>query len=553
MESNAPESSGFFVPPELCNEYQLFFLTCVYGYILYIGSGLISDGSELLLLVPAIAGMVGSVVLPILGAVPDTLMVLFSGMGENVQEKVSVGVGALAGSTIMLLTVPWFFAVFGGRVDIDPTSGHPQYSRPRESKLSAANSFSLRLSGVYSSSQVRHNAVFMMVSALLYMFVQLPAMIAGEDHVSTFALIGCIVALGSGFYYVYLQYKVSANADSVVEEMVTEARVGGIRAGEVSLLGAMQSLLDQDVSNRESLVLPLVHIPESLVRQLRSILSPFFKQYQGPTGTIGFEQFITLMRDLRQGNLSMSELVNIFNTADVDSSGTIEFEEFVQLMLTFIRDFDVFVDTKRYYRRTRTTTPELSRANTDDLIMAEEANSNESEDMPEDLENLTPEEQQRRIKFRSLCMMGLGTLLVLLFTDPAVDVMAEVAKRTNVNPFFVSFILSPLASNASEVIASYNYSLKKTKRAMKVAFTTLEGAACMNNTLCLSVFLGVIYFQNLSWVYTAETVAIVFVQMTVGYMALKKHVFRLLDGLIILGLYPASLLIVEGLKLMGIQ
>lgn len=71
------------------------------------GSNLISDGSELLLLVPSLAGIVGSVVLPVLGAVPDSAIVLFSGMGDDAQEELSVGVGALAGSTIMLLTIPW--------------------------------------------------------------------------------------------------------------------------------------------------------------------------------------------------------------------------------------------------------------------------------------------------------------------------------------------------------------------------------------------------------------------------------------------------------------
>ena len=34
-------------------------------------SNLISEGSELLLLVPSLAGLVGGVVLPLLGAVPD--------------------------------------------------------------------------------------------------------------------------------------------------------------------------------------------------------------------------------------------------------------------------------------------------------------------------------------------------------------------------------------------------------------------------------------------------------------------------------------------------
>ena len=53
------------------------------------------------------AGLVGGVVLPLLGAVPDGAIILFSGLGdyETAQETLSVGVGALAGSTIMLLTV----------------------------------------------------------------------------------------------------------------------------------------------------------------------------------------------------------------------------------------------------------------------------------------------------------------------------------------------------------------------------------------------------------------------------------------------------------------
>ena len=59
------------LPPDVYGFIQLLFLGGVYGYMLMYASNLISDGSELLLLVPSMAGMVGSIVLPILGAVPD--------------------------------------------------------------------------------------------------------------------------------------------------------------------------------------------------------------------------------------------------------------------------------------------------------------------------------------------------------------------------------------------------------------------------------------------------------------------------------------------------
>lgn len=568
------ESASFFIPPELCNGYQLLFLTAVYGYCLFQGSSLISDGSELLLLVPSVAGMVGSIVLPILGAVPDSLMILFSGTGDKAQEKLGVGVGALAGSTIMLLTFPWFLSIFGGRVNLDPQTGLPIYSRPasfdpiREGraweKLYPANWLSLRGTGVASTRHVRTNAIFMMGSALLYLVIQLPALIITPDSLTTFALVGTIACLAMFVLYIWDQYKASKASDSVVEEKVIDARVGAIRAGEMSLLGAVQHLLNQS-SIRRSLGRPLMDIPSSDMRQLRSTLSRFYKVYedQGSDKQIGIEEFKVIMRDLRCDSMALVEMQNLFYRADKNSSGNIDFEEFVHLIIVLIRDYNHLMDPSKVYHRSGSFTdlddigqnpPKLL----DDSRSVEEGEADsaeleEDEEMPQDLANLTPEQQQRRIKLRAAWMMGCGALLVLIFSDPAVEVLTEISKRCDVNPFFISFILAPLASNASEVIAAYNYSQRKTRKTMQVALTTLEGAACLNNTLCLSIFLGIIYFRQLQWTFTAEVIAILLVQFTVGYMAARKHAFRLLDGLVVLSMYPISLIVVEVLKLSGVQ
>ena len=94
--------SQYFIDPDTLPEghngdVQVMFLGLVYGFILFTASGWIAEGSELLLLIPSIAGFVGTVVLPFLGAVPDGAIVLFSGIGPDAQEELSVGVGALAG------------------------------------------------------------------------------------------------------------------------------------------------------------------------------------------------------------------------------------------------------------------------------------------------------------------------------------------------------------------------------------------------------------------------------------------------------------------------
>jgi hypothetical protein len=48
----------------------------------------------------------------------------------NFNSQVQVGVGTLAGSTVMLLTIPWFLAVLGGRVELD-AQGKPMYGKLR--------------------------------------------------------------------------------------------------------------------------------------------------------------------------------------------------------------------------------------------------------------------------------------------------------------------------------------------------------------------------------------------------------------------------------------
>ena len=88
------------MPPSLEADYlwgmvQCLSLLVAYGYILFNASNMLSEGSELLLLVPSLAGLVGSIVLPILGAVPDGAIMLFSGLGDDAQRLgAHHGVGA---------------------------------------------------------------------------------------------------------------------------------------------------------------------------------------------------------------------------------------------------------------------------------------------------------------------------------------------------------------------------------------------------------------------------------------------------------------------------
>merc|ERR1712217_208124 len=99
--------------------------------------------------------------------------------------------------------------------------------------------------------------------------------------------------------------------------------------------------------------------------------------------------------------------------------------------------------------------------------------------------------------------------------------------------------------------AAMKLAQKKTLSSMVNSLSSLEGAAIMNNTFCLAIFMLLIVWKGLVWEFTAETTSILAIQVVVGICALSLKVHSLMTGLIILLCYPASLVIVYGMEAVG--
>ncbi|KAA8526787.1 hypothetical protein F0562_008984 [Nyssa sinensis] len=85
------------------------FLILVYEYLLFHGESYVASGGERIFKILG-PGVFGGSVFQVLGALPESLILLASGLSntkETAQEYVLTGVGLLAGSTILLLTVLW--------------------------------------------------------------------------------------------------------------------------------------------------------------------------------------------------------------------------------------------------------------------------------------------------------------------------------------------------------------------------------------------------------------------------------------------------------------
>jgi len=540
------------INPEDVGVTGLLYLVASYGFVLFKSSELIAHGSELLLLIPSLAGIVGGVVLPLMGSVPDAAIMLFSGLGdkESAQESISVGVGALAGSTIMVLTVPFGMSILAGLVDLTENEQKPNYyGRP---KLSDGKTFTESLfgTGIAVSPAINKGVFIMMMTTIPYFVIEIPLLLLPSDDTDEqiaegeyyWAWLGFGVCLAGFFRYLKVQFDVSKRGDDDLRRMAVMKKL--LSHGTVSLRGALYDALlleekmeqEAEMHNtyKEMLDDQSYYTSAIVIHYLEEVLKePFHKYDRNGTGYLDKSEVRVLFKDMNE-DISPEKMEGLFDTFDRNKSGTINYGEFCEVMYAYM---------KRNFREMQLPTMSYSSPSID---------NDEEEEMPSDLTNLSPEEQQRAIKKRAFSMLAVGSFLVVLFSDPTVEVITEISNRLNISPFYVSFILVPFASNLTEVISSIYYSSKKTSKSMTVALSSLSGAAAMNNTLCLSLFMGLIVFRGIAWEYTAETIAIVVVQFIVGYFASKSKM-RKIEGYIILSLYPLSILLVAGLEALGMQ
>lgn len=543
------------LPSGATGDFQLFFLFVTYAYILYLAICHLVEGAELLMLTKY-QKVVGAVVLPILGAVPDGMVVLFSGIGPNAQTQLQVGIGALAGSTVMLLSLNWPISIMGGAVNLSADTGEPIYKVNKgykNSRLGGAEQdadyglFSTGV-GVHANPEsIRVMTMWMIITILPMVVIQVPAFIywdvdddtvLGTDE-NPWALSAFIVSMLLFFGYNLVQLQKMAGEEGLLTEKGINRIVIQIKAGKMNLVGAIKPLLLEIAVAQGGAAgddAQGVTLSPPQRKMLEKVLRPFFTGYTTKKNAIAINELNRVFMDMGEKK-NAKELNEMFRNFDKDGSGFIEFPEFVDGVVDYVFKHEHLGSVARESIEHR----------------EEEGDGDEDEEeVPSDLQGLTPEQQQRAVIWRSAWMCSTGTGIIILFSDAIVDVLDEFGTRAGIPAFYVAFVLAPLVTNGSELLASYTFAAKKTSPSICNAFEQLLGGAVMNNTFCTGIFLALIYFQDLEWTFTAETLAIIVVEVLMIFFALKR-VSRVWDGICAFLLYPIALGMVAFLEAKGVN
>lgn len=513
----------------------------VYGYVLLQGAGLLSDGSELLLEILN-PGVVGGVVLPVLGAMPDALIILSSGLGatscEEAQQQLAVGIGTLAGSSILLLSLGWGLSVLLGRCDLDPEGNMINKRLTRGGDLLTT--------GVSTDSEVPKGALVMAVTVLLYGTVQVPAFLGDvEDPLA--ALLGATACLTAMVGYCVYQV---VNPE-LQKRKILEARRKWFRSYAVRAM-----TLQAEKTRFGSLMTSSGEVSRAGVDQVFDLFD------HDRSGSIDSAELQALLVALQLSSTphvtgdGLKEVEELWwKEFDLNSDRGITKDEFYIVMSRWIgeklQESPGAPSPSTQLRRladpsvARATLLELPAVDVELLAataaeLAQEDDEEEARaDMGEGLEGNTQE--SRDIAVQALLKMSGGLVLCALFSDPLVESLSDLSQVTGVAPFFVGFVLTPLASNASEFVSSLRFASAKKSKNISLTFSQVYGAVTMNNTLVLGLFLLVVYWQKLDWVYSSEVTVVVVATLLMGLLGFRNQRFAAWWALPALAIYPVSL------------
>lgn len=234
-------------------------------------------------------------------------------------------------------------------------------------------------------------------------------------HEQGFALAGLIYCAVTFVLYLYQQIR-HKDSDKVLQDIVDAKREEALRAGMLSLQGAFFNALDfQD--QQESPALHLLEKEHQLAR-FDSLVRKFFRKYDvNGDGSIDVVELKLLLEDLHIPH-SDEQVKQYLKEMDKDNDGMITLTEFTHTLAQLVsQDFlgpshmpnygaTDHMSTLMEFRQSQTENQEHAVPREDARHESQENEEEEEEEMPEDIANLPPEEQRRRILFRKSLYMS---------------------------------------------------------------------------------------------------------------------------------------------------
>nr|POF23557.1 hypothetical protein CFP56_50152 [Quercus suber] len=465
------------------------FLMVVYGYLMYFAAMSLTEGSEHLMEILG-PGIVGGLVLPILGALPDAMLVIVSGIfgtTETAQSQISIGMGMVAGSTVLLLTIIWGSCVIAGKCDlvdlialdaqdtkgfnltvlglrrwfVNFGGGGEEDDESTESEMfcnciikwftrihNRIKSHIFAESGISTDIWTSYAARLMLISVIPLLIVQIPQILNSILWRHIAVLIGLIASL---------LLLVSYSIYQVLRPWIQKRKIDYVKHKHV-ILGFLRHL------GKHALGRLLREDGEPDKGTIEKLFSAIDTNCDGHISDSELRAFIVGIW-FGEIDLDHDAVVNkIMNDFDTSRNSSIEENEFVHGISTWLNKIKK-TDARNpgsYLKLFNDFHMETMREH--DLLDVGWSASNEVEGV----------KKSKRASIKAVLLLLLGTIIAAAFADPLVDTIDNFADATSIPAFFISFIVLPLATSSRDTVSAIRLASQDKRHTASLSFSELE-------------------------------------------------------------------------------
>ncbi|KAK3263078.1 hypothetical protein CYMTET_28094 [Cymbomonas tetramitiformis] len=474
----------------------MLFLISMYGYTFVQGAHMISDGCESFLHFVG-PGLLGGFLLPVVGALPEAIMICTAGRStKSAEQTIAVCMGTIAGSTVFMLSIALGSSTYLGRCDLD-AQGRAINGKISDRSFSITKVFCDHESGVTISHWAQVNCRWMLLSSLLVVFVMILACTSPDDDLA--AMIGCVTSFV--FLLVYL-------TSQVLQPVLQSKKAKVYELDHI----ARESIYTRDQIKKGGL-------SDSAMRNL------FVEFDKDASGTIDAKEFERILVTLSVGAGHSPQKAEVDRWMEslyfCGSCGELYFEDFKTALIKWytLKMRNVGMENEMKPDEGYQSVP------FSDFPYADIGEKVDTDDVETTLENADKPETKERQAIKGGIRLVAGITIVVFSSQALVQSVTEFANAVNLPAFIVSFLVSPFAANAPELFASHKFAAKKTVANMSISYSHLYGSIVLNNSLGLGLCLLNLYFFDIPWVFTAEAFSFLVPIWIAGYIGLTRTTY----------------------------
>ncbi|KAL8468161.1 hypothetical protein ACS0TY_031414 [Phlomoides rotata] len=490
----APESCEptYGVLPCSSNAWGLLFLIVVYEILLSLGGKYVGMGSELFFAITG-PGIVGGSLFQFLGTIPQIVLVLvsaLSGSVEAAQQRATLGMGLVAGTTVMLLTLIWGASIVLGSYDLSEGTIIDTSGTQKERTLKGV--------GVVTDVETSYTARIMAITLIPFLIILLAKAFTSSSGKRVVMLIALIITVVLLFAFILYQ---------IFRPWIQYRR--------------FDHLMNKYAKDKLQILLSRNGKPD--VRKIQALFNRIDKDNNTSISAAELRVLLLGMKMDDDDLAKARDVESVLVSFDTSGDGRINQDEFVQGMIKLVTDLS---DEKNRAKKSGGST------------------SQNSSDLQQGLLDKSTNTKARNLWWdlsTAFFFVILGTAMLCALAEPLINSVVAFAQAANLPSFSVSYLAIPFAMNYRVAVQSIASARQKTKQSISLTLSALYGGVYMNNVISLLVFLAPVYALNLSVDVFAEIIVVLIILIFMTLLTSLCTKFPRWLGYLVLTLYPASL------------